>query len=101
MLVRFASCASLLSFCEVLWMPNPIREARFANSECCDAPAPLIRGLKPAGHEHLPETVYQGEGWEGASVLCMCTRRAAQYRSQSLQMESLPPAQPRISVLVN
>ena len=54
MLVRLASCASLLSFCEVLWMPNPMREARFANSECCVAPAPLVRGLKPAEHVLRP-----------------------------------------------
>ena len=47
MLVRFASWASLLSFCDVLWMPRPIRAARVANSECWPVPDPLIRGLKP------------------------------------------------------
>jgi len=63
MLVRLASCASLLSFCEVLWMPKPIRDARFANSECCVAPAPLIRGLNPVGHVLRPSAM----GCEGES----------------------------------
>ena len=47
MLVRLASCASLFSFCEVPWMPSPMRAARRANSECCDPAVPFVRGAKP------------------------------------------------------
>jgi len=90
MLVRLASCASLLSFCEVLWIPKPIRDARFANSECCVAPAPLTRGLNPAGHVLRPSAVgCEGEspGGGGGGVLdanySACRQLAgAGYRSQ-------------------